>query len=171
VFKKIAAIAGALTLAAGMALSLSQTAEAASGNQFCSVGPEVCINAYQYGPWVKVWTSRGSTANDFTLGYDSTLGVYYLRFTGGGTWNNYCIGDANNDPNDARTAMGACPSGSNSGGWGTNFYLDLSDCGSGAEAFQNKHFNGYMSPSGFSNGSQYYLNAGSPFCFYTYTGA
>lgn len=171
--KRILAVLAGLIIS-GLALT-STPAHAGTGNQFCTTGfSPVCINAWGGGPWVKVYTSQGTSNNDFTAGYDATLGVWYLEFTGGGSWNGQCIGDAYNSSGDARASLDPCPSGSNSGGWGTHFQLDTSDCngGSGEEAFKNIHWpGGFLYPSGRSNGNQYYLNTGAVFCYTTFGAA
>ena len=167
--KRLLLVLGAVLLAFGLG---AVPAYAGTGNQFCTTSPAVaCFNAWNGGPYVNVYTARGTAHNDFTLGYDSTLGVYYLEYTGGGAWNGQCIGDASNDSGNYQTSLDPCPSGSNSGGWGTHFSAN-GGCANGGLGFKNIHWNGYIWPVNYSNGSPFFLNGGNTeFCYVSYPAA
>ena len=147
-------------------VELTKNSFAASGSQFCTTTPAVaCLNAWGGGPWVYVYQGRGGSNNDFTLGYDSTTHTEFIRYTGGGPWNNKCIGDAYNKSGDNNASLDPCPSGSYTGGWGTNFYQQL--CANGGYQFYNLHWKGYLYPALYDNGAQYLLGNGTPACFHT----
>lgn len=166
-----AASAGILLGAAGLAAP----AHAGTGFQWCyETGGQACLNAWNGGPWVKVYTSRGVVNNDFTLVLNHAYNKYQLEFTGNGT-SGACIGDAYNDPNNGYTSLDPC--GFTGGaGWGTLF--DLGSCGSNARCFKNVHWSAvqgrddYLGPvNNYGNGSNFVLNSGNINYFYYYNAA
>jgi hypothetical protein len=145
---------------------VTQNGFAASGSQMCatSSGQTACLNAWNGGPWVKVYAKRGTSHNDFTLGWDATLGVWDLVYTGGGPWNGQCVGDANNDSQNPEVSLDPCPSGKNSGGWGTHLIESPCNGGAGLE-FYDVRWKGYLSPSLYGNGADgavFILDSGLP---------
>jgi hypothetical protein len=146
---------------------------AAGDIQLCASqgSASACLNAWSGGPWVKVYSDRGTTHNNFTLGFDSTLQVWYIKYSGGGNWNNKCIGDAYNDPQNPLASLDSCPSGSNSGGWGTHFNESPCDGGAGV-AFYDIREKGYLSPALYgsgANGANFILDGGTPVaCYHIY---
>jgi hypothetical protein len=153
--------------AAGLAASAVMSAVPASangtGNQWCyEFSGQACLNAWNGGPYVKVYESKGVVNNDFTLIWNNNGQGWDLEFTGGGAWNGRCIGDEGNDPGNASTSLDAC--GFSGGeGWGTLFDID-SSCSGGAYCFKNRHwsnanYTAYLGPpSNWGNGSPWYLN-------------
>ncbi len=162
-----AAIAAALT--ASPALAVPNT-----GNNWCIGNSNDCMNAWNGGPWVKQYTGGPGVANgDFTWDHGSALPAQYLVFTNyGSAWSNQCIGDANNDPNDARASMNACPgatTGTGTDNWGTHITAYSSPCSNGYLAFKDNHWNNWIGPANLTdNGAQYYLHKPVPFCFRAY---
>jgi hypothetical protein len=117
------------------------------------------INAWNGGPFVKVYSSGGVANNDFQL--INNAGGWELEFQNSG----YCVGDAYNDQNNDATSLNSCGGVyGGSAGWGTLF--DVSQpCGKGSYAFRNRHWssltgtNAYLGPpNGWVNGSEFYLN-------------
>ena len=129
------------------------------------------INAWGGGPWVKVYTDY-AVNNDFTVIQDTQSGYQMIKRTNG-TGGNACIGDANNDPNDARTSLDSCGSPVGVGnGWGTDFLISSGyPCAAGQWWFRNVHWSGvdgaYLGPpNNFVNGSYFYLNKPvAAYCF------
>ncbi|HSW79275.1 MAG TPA: hypothetical protein VLG47_00690 [Candidatus Saccharimonadales bacterium] len=123
----------------------------------------ICLNAWNSGPWVNVYTNMGATPNDKFSINNLNNGNTYLEFVGGGAWNGQCIGDSHNNQNEYFTSLDPCPTNSYSGGWGTNFKEEV--CGEGDSfAFKNVHWGGYLQPSGSTNGSNFQL-VGGKYCF------
>jgi hypothetical protein len=145
---------------AGMAVSASP-AFAGTGAQDCTgTVPIACLNAWNGGPWVDVYTQTGAVNNDFTIGQGSGPNFVTLRFTGThNSWYGMCIGDAYNNQGDDRASLDPCPSGGNSGGWGVNFTVQ--NCttvyGNGL-AFKDYHLGGYLYPTSLSNGANWKLD-------------
>jgi hypothetical protein len=119
-----------------------------------------CLNAWNGGPFIYVYTAYGAEPDDEFGIHTLSNGNVYIEFTGGGSWNKHCVGDAYNDPDYVTTSLDACPTNSNSGGWGTNF--TESACGNeGGIAFKDIHGKGYLYPLSDSNGESFYLNGSS----------
>jgi hypothetical protein len=148
---------------------------AGAGHQYCYYnGGYACLNAWGGGPWVNVWTGGPGQCNgDFTLLPPNAAGYYRLEFTcGSGGWNGHCIGDAYNDPDDARTSLDDCGFGGTGQGWGTNFRSGIDGCPAGYGWFQNVHWGGYLGPpDNWVNGSHFYLNKPGKICFKAYSPA
>ncbi len=133
-------------------------------------GGTAFINAWNGGPWVKVYDNY-AVNNDFTVIQDPSTGYQMLKRTNG-TGGNACVGDAYNDPGDARASLDSCgvPVGTNNG-WGTDFLIASgSPCPSGDWWFRNVHWSGvdgaYLGPANnWSNGSNFYLNKPAAYCF------
>ena len=173
--RTIAIILGFLAMA-GLILGTPGAAHAqGSGNQWYYGG--AWINAWNGGPWVKVYlnSSHGGGSNDdFTL--ISNGGHWQLEFTGNGP-SGYCIGDAYNDPNHADTSLNPCGGviGGGPYGQGTGFIISQ-PCGKGSYAFENEHWTSVIRepaflgpPDGFTNGSLFWLNnANLAYCFRFY---
>jgi hypothetical protein len=138
--------------------------------QYCQTEYAVCLNAWNNGPWVKVY-SVGQQHNLFTLIAADANGDYGISYSGGGSWSGKCIGDAYNSSTNYEASLDTCPGGSQEAGWGTNFHIDA--CGTGGNtgyAFHNNHWNKWLAPATgsngiTSNGYNFILNAQSPFCF------
>jgi hypothetical protein len=93
-------------------------------------------------------------------------GKYHLGFSVSGAWAGQCIGDAYNNSGDADVSLDGCGNGTGGGsGWGTNFTVGTSGCPAGEMWFHNNHWNGYLGPGGSANGSHFYLNKPTPYCF------
>ena len=179
----------ALALAAsvlGLALAVP-AAHAASGNYWCNSDAE-CFNAWSYGPGVKSY-APGYQADDFTVvgdynecnggyttsscpgGYPAGLPIVQFQFTGGGSYNGDCVGDAYNLSTRADAQLGGCSAsegGSGTGWWGSNFVqypANTSGCSSGYAAFWNTHWTGTPAwQPGYDNGEQVYLNGTPGWC-------
>jgi hypothetical protein len=133
-----------------------------------------CLNAWGGGPYVNDSTtgfeSGDNHQNFFLSGVDNAngnaTGNYQLGFAGSGSWAGQCIGDASNNSGDADTSLDGCGNSTGGGsGWGTNFTVGTSGCPAGEEWFHNNHWNGYLGPGGSANGSHFYLNKPTPYCF------
>jgi hypothetical protein len=143
-----------------------------SGFQYqYSSGGYAFINAWNGGPWVKVYDDY-AVNNDFTVIQNTHSGYQMIKRTNG-SGGNACIGDAHNDPSDARASLDSCgsPVGVNNG-WGTDFLISSGyPCSSGQWWFRNVHWSGvdgaYLGPvNNFSNGSNFYLNKPvAAYCF------
>jgi hypothetical protein len=154
---RTARIAVAATVAAtGIAfLAPSGTAYA---TQWCAGGGVLCLNAWNGGPAVNVY-SPGANNNKFNL-YEN--GVHYnLQYAGGGTYNGRCIADYGNDSGVARAGL---PTGCGGNiGWGGNFQLNA--CGTNGEQIFSEHWSGWLGPQTASNGQPFYLNKPTAWCF------
>jgi hypothetical protein len=143
--------------------------------QWCATtGGTACLNAWGGGPWVNDYTggfeSGDNHQNFFLSGINDAngnpTGNYQLVFAGSGSWGGYCIGDAYNNSGYADTSLDGCGNGTGGGsGWGTNFTIGTSGCPDGEGWFHNNHWNGYLGPGGSANGSHFYLNKPTPYCF------
>lgn len=167
--RRIKATLTACLLAAGLTAGLAaQPAHASTGtgNQWAySTSPWGLINAWDNGPWIKnYYGGQPTTANDdFTNIVLSPTTNHAMEFTGlNGGW---CIGDAFNDPNDARASSGSCGSGGRGENWGVDMTIGTSGCPSGWYWIHDVHWNGYLGPAGNSNGSQFYLNKPNKICY------
>lgn len=155
-------LVGALLLAIGTVLvtGISEaSASAPSGFEYC-LGYD-CLNSWNGGPWVNVYTGGTGTPNNYFTVFCTATGNCTIKDTGGNAWAGHCIGDAYNDPNNASTSLDVCGSG-----WGTNFKAVDSGCSITSLAFYNVHWKGYLGPpSGAVNGSHWYLNKTQKYCF------
>jgi hypothetical protein len=81
-----------------------------------------------------------------------------------------CVGDNGNNPSDAKASNNQqCPT-SGTDGWGTLFQIEGDSCPNGGFGLHNVHWNGYLN-GGAANGSQWFLNNGSPNgCLYNFGG-
>ena len=166
------AIAAATTALLGPAVVMTAgPAFADIGSNWCIGNSDDCINAWGGGPLVNVYTGGPVTNGLFAPVTDSHGQFGYLLFGHFGvTYSSKCIGDNNNDPNNARAALIACPGangGSTSGdGWGTHLTEDHTNCATGYVGYYDTHWRGWLGPvAGYGNGSAFYLNKQSPYCY------
>jgi hypothetical protein len=169
---RIGAMIGAILLPISVVMATGITeASAATSYQYCAwpggIGP-ACLNAWGGGPNVNVEESDNpNIQNNRFVAINEGGGSYQIQFLGGGPKNGDCISDANNDPNNAVAALLPCHDHSGLAPWGSVFNDNTSVC-SGLNGFYNTHWRGYLGPpSGFVNGSHFYLNkpSSSPVCF------
>jgi hypothetical protein len=151
----------ACLLATGSVSFLTANSASANTTEMCFGGS--CLNAWNGGPLVKVY--QGGAANDyFEPYYNTNNGYYEILFLNMTPYGHYCVGDYNNNANDAKAGLYSdCTAGRIA--WGANFTEDTSSCGAGDIAFHNVHWGGWLAPAGLSNGSQFYLNNPSKHCF------
>jgi hypothetical protein len=172
-------IAAALALTAGTAAAVMSGTPALAipnaGNNWCLSTTPYCWNAWGGGPWVQQYTGGANQANgDFIWDHGTYIPAQYLFFSNqGSNWYGNCIGDAYNNPNDARASLNPCPGvnggNGNGDGWGTHWVRDTGDCPNGQVAFKNVHWNGWLGPDVVGvNGSLFYLNKPNPYCFTAY---
>lgn len=144
--------------------------------EWCATtGGTACPNAWGGGPWVNDSTTgfeSGDNHQNFVLfGVDDTngnpTGNYQLVFAGqGSSWIGQCIGDASNNSGLADTSLDGCGNGTGAGaGWGTLMTVGTSGCPAGEVWFHDNHWNGYLGPGGSANGSHFYLNKPTPYCY------
>src|SRR6266567_5703512 len=101
--RKVALTLVSVAILGGVTVSAAETAQANVGFNWCIGNTSECINAWNGGPWVKLYTG-GTTANGDFLGVTGFSNFEYMDFTNSGSaWYHHCIGDAYNDANDART--------------------------------------------------------------------
>ncbi len=145
-------------------------AAAGYGNQLCTTyhNTLTCLNAWNGGPWVDVYSHLGTGNNDFSIG--AANGYWHIADTGNGniSWIGKCIGSAYNDPNGDEASLDPCPYSGYSGGWGTNFIRY--NCSGGYE-FKDVHSGKYLFPNGWANGANFDLYGSSAFCFRLYSPA
>jgi hypothetical protein len=135
-------------------------------------GTFACLNAWNGGPWVRVYEHTGTRNNNFEAIQEPGNGYWYIEFIGGGSWNGKCVGDAYNNVGRADASLDTCPGGSGSAGWGTNFNLVSNPPGGGQFALYDIHWQGWLCPSNnYSNGSPFYLNDSYECGFTTYPSA
>jgi hypothetical protein len=158
---RIGALVGAILLPIGVVLATGIPEASAStiiGHEYC-IGND-CLNAWNGGPWVNVYTGgpHGTPNNYFTDICDSNTNICEIVDTGGNAWAGKCIGDAYNESGQADTSLDGCT------GWGTSF-KEIT-CSLFSVAFYNVHWGGYLGPpSGAVNGSHWYLNKSGKYCF------
>lgn len=147
-----------------------------TGNRWCY--GQAQINAWGGGPWVNSYDGcPGPSNGDFTVIHLTPSTNLALKFTGGGPNDGRCVGDANNDPSDARTSLNSCGTNGVGEGWGVDFtFIGQGSCPAGQYYFQNAHWsgatNGYLGPvNGWVNGSHMYLNKQTALCFKYYPAA
>lgn len=159
-------------------------AQAASGHNWCDEHVQ-CLAAWGGGPFVKSYYD-GGVNEDFTVignygvcngGYTTSTcpgngvpagdPVINFEFTGGGSWNGKCIGDAYNDPKRADTSLDTCYSG-----WGVNMVegYQQSGCPAGSAVFYDMHWGGgpFWNPD--SPGEPVYLNSNPSYCLHIPSG-
>lgn len=134
-----------------------------------------CLNAWGGGPWVDDYTggpeTRDINQEMFVVnenGNTDGSGNNQIVFVGNDSWGGQCIGDAYNNSGNADTSLDPCafPAFGQSAGWGTQMTVGTSGCPSGEEWFHDNHWNGYLGPvGGATNGSHFYLNKPSKYCF------
>ena len=178
---RIGALAGTILLPISAVLATGipeasagiQPASAPSGGQFCYYNNgNVCLNAWGGGPWVNLSTDANTQNNDFTIIYE-TDGYVELKDTGDNAWSGKCIGDGYNESGEARASLDPCGGGGASAGWGTQFILDplcVASIAGGdlvlGYGFESSHWsNGWLGPAGSANGSHFYLNKPSEYCY------
>lgn len=137
-----------------------------------------CLNAWSGGPWINDYTggpeTRDINQEMFVVnenGNTDGSGNNQIVFAGNDSWGGQCIGDAYNDPTYADTSLDPCafPAFNQSAGWGTQMTVGTSGCPSGEAWFHDNHWNGYLGPVGGAvNGSHFYLNKPTPYCFQVY---
>ena len=144
-----------------------------SGNRWCY--GQAQINAWGGGPWVNSYAGcPGPSNGDFTVIRLTPSTNLALKFTGGGPWDGKCVGDAYNDPSDARTSLDSCGTNGVGEGWGVDFiFVGQGNCPAGQYYFQNAHWTGatpgYLGPvNGWVSGSHMYLNKQTALCFKYY---
>lgn len=143
-----------------------------TGNRWCYGAAQ--INAWGGGPWVNSYNGcPGPSNGDFTNITLTPTVNHALKFTGGGPWNGRCIGDANNDPGDARTSLDSCGTNGIGEGWGVDMQVGGAPCPAGQYWFRDQHWSGatsgYLGPAdNWSNGSHMYLNKQIAICFKYY---
>jgi hypothetical protein len=168
--------AGAKILDSVVGCGLSAAPTPLNQEEWCeNTAGTACPNAWSGGPWVNDSTtgfeSGDNHQNFFLSGIDNAngnaTGTYQLVFAGSGSWAGQCIGDAYNNSGNADTSLDGCGNGTGGGsGWGTNFTVGTSGCPAGEMWFHNNHWNGYLGPpAGAVNGSHFYLNKPTPYCF------
>lgn len=167
-------------VAAGFAATGIPEASAVSNTgEYCyrlGSGPWACLNSWGGGPWVKVFTGGpDGTPNNYFTATQEDSGDWFIEDTAHNAWHGKCIGDAYNESGQADTSLDPCPSiTSGGGGWGTNFVAYGQAQGvcpnPYSVAFYNTHWGGWLGPpSGWINGSVFYLNKPTPWCFGFYS--
>jgi hypothetical protein len=143
---------------------------AASGFEYCveSIFGQACLNAWNGGPFVNVYTHRGVANNYFeVLQENNDDDIIKATGTSNARWNGQCIGDAYNNSNlqaiNYETSLDPCGSG-----WGT--YFTEYSCTGGGTAFKDVHSGKFLAPGNFSNGANFTLNGPTPSsgCFTIY---
>ena len=163
-------------IAAGACIDASADPVFFTEQQWCenTVGTG-CLNAWGGGPWVDDYTggpeTRDINQEMFVVnenGNTDGSGNNQIVFAGNDSWGGQCIGDAYNNSGNADTSLDPCafPAFGQSAGWGTQMTVGTSGCPSGEEWFHDNHWNGYLGPvDGAVNGSHFYLNKPSKYCF------
>jgi hypothetical protein len=178
---QLAVCAGFLTAAFIDAVTLTFACFLAVGpslisTQYC--GPNFgndCLNAWGGGPYVNVYTGGDETSdtnqNFMVIAENGDQnGTAEIMYTGHGSWNGRCIGDASNDSTLADVSLDACARPGQTAGWGTQFTWGTSGCPSGTVWFHNNHWPGYLGPpDNAANGSHWYLNKPNKVCLDIWT--
>lgn len=161
---RIITLLAACLLATGFGSFLTANSASASTTEMC--WGAICLNAWNGGPLVKVFS--GGAANNYFEPYQNPNNGYYeILFLNQTPYGHDCVGDYNNNANDAKAALYSdCTAGRIA--WGANFTEDTSNCGAGTMAFRNVHWGGWLGPAGLNNGDQFYLNKPSRYCFKVY---
>lgn len=171
--KLLVTAAATAAIAVPVLAATAAPAFANTGNNWCIGTTSECLNAWNGGPWVKLYTNGTTTNGDFLWDHGLALPAQYLIFGNtASNWFGNCIGDAFNNANDARASLDPCPGqngGSGSGdGWGTHILRDTTVCGSGWVAFKDLHWNAWIGPESETQGAQIYLNKPNPYCYQAY---
>jgi hypothetical protein len=132
-----------------------------------------CLNAWGGGPYVNEYTGGVETSDPYQIfflvnenGNTDGSGYSQIMFgANGDPWSFDCIGDYNNNSGLADAGLVGCGSASGGQGWGTNMEVGTSGCPSGEAWFYDVHWNGYLGPGGSANGTHWYLNKPSAYCF------
>src|SRR2546430_2430153 len=92
---------GSIFLLLGTVMAQDTPARAISGACFYypDSGNHAALNAWNGGPFVKVYHSCADPNDRFTILFPGGNNVQ-LEFTGGGSWDGSCVGNAYNDPNN-----------------------------------------------------------------------
>lgn len=133
--------------------------------QYCYSDGNVwaCLNAWNGGPWVRVYENVGTTNNNFEI-METPNNFWVIQYFGKGNPNGGCVGDAYNQSGRADASLDPCGSG-----WGTNFILVPNPPGGGKFAFYNNHWRGWLCPSNnYNNGTPFYLNSNQECGFYAF---
>jgi len=125
------------------------------------------INAWDFGPWIRNYYggSPTSTNDDFTDIILAPSTNHAMHFSSPFYSGNGCIGDAFNDPQDARASLDSCGANGIGEGWGVDMTVGSSGCPSGWFWIHNVHWNGYLGPASDSNGANFYLNKPNKYCY------
>lgn len=157
---RIGALAGAILLPLGAVLATGTPEASASlgPGQYC-LGISICLNAWNGGPFVNVYAGGPSgTPNNYFSDNCTFNNPCHIQDAGVNQSEGLCVGDAGNSPGAADTGLVGCT------GWGTNF--EAMNCAGAGVAFYNVHWGGYLGPpSGAVNGSHWYLNKPTAYCF------
>jgi len=173
--QKIASKGRLLVFAAAVVVSIAPIV--ASGGavhadfvaSLCASGGQACLNAWNGGPAVKVYQPSQSPNSGFewiTAADSRYVNVLYTNNLG----NPLCVGDLNNDPGDAHAGLVNCGAGAL--GWGANFekWPCVDSRGISGVSFRSAHWsngsNGaWLGPNGTTNGSWFFNNKPSQYCF------
>jgi hypothetical protein len=132
-----------------------------------------CLNAWGGGPYVNEYTGGVETNDPYQIffvvnenGNADGSGNNEIMFSASGDPYSFdCIGDYNNNSGLADAGLVGCGSASGGQGWGTNMEVGTSGCPTGEAWFYDVHWNGYLGPGGSANGTHWYLNKPSAYCF------
>jgi hypothetical protein len=163
-------------IAGGACFDASVSALPFTDQEWCDPnGGTACLNAWSGGPWINDYTggpeTRDINQEMFLVnenGNTDGSGNNQIVFVGNDSWGGQCIGDAYNDPTYADTSLDPCANSyfGTSAGWGTQMTVGTSGCPSGEAWFHDNHWNGYLGPvGGATNGSHFYLNKPTKYCF------
>jgi hypothetical protein len=119
---------------------------------------------------VKTYTGGPETSDTnqyFTVFQNDAIGGYTeVGFIGDSSYSGDCIGDSNNNPNLANAGLVSCGTASGNEGWGTKIVYGTTGCPSGEYYLFGQHWDGYVGPpDGYVNGSDFFLNEPTPYCF------
>jgi hypothetical protein len=150
-------------LAIGLIASNTTAAFAISGYQWDANETGVYANAWGGDSATQVNTYTGQTDNNFFTSHPWRGTSYFSLVFTGGTTSDLCIADFGNSSTDARAGLITCSFGSIP--WGA--YLQEVPCsvnGISGYEFYDVHWNGWLGPSGSSDGAAWYLNKPTPWC-------
>jgi hypothetical protein len=132
--------------------------------QWCGSG-NVCLNAWNGGPSVRQYGPYVVNDDFMAIVDPNRPSAFQLEDTDGGAYNGWCVGDYGDNSGNATTGLVGCASGSNTGGWGSNFTYVESGCPSGTVRLYNQHWGGYVAPASGGDGAEWYLNTPDTYCF------
>jgi hypothetical protein len=161
---RILVIIGTLTLAIGFGIGIGiGSGEAAHAQETALCWNSSCLNAWNAGPEVNVYTT-GFGDDQFSIITD-TAGYAAVFFSGGGTYNDECVSDYGNSSTDARAGLdGDCEISEIA--WGANFTTQgCTANGNQGYELKDVHWNGWLAPASQSDGAAFYLNNSTPHCF------